>query len=88
MYGNCYGGQYYSIGEKDLKEDLSEDDALAHFLFRKVHLQEVANQLWPRLQCCLSGYKGTVKVEDGKFTLPHEILLLHVLFRFSRPSQL
>ena len=88
MYGNCHGGQYYSIGEKDLKDNLSEDDGLTHFLFRKVYLQEVANQLWPRLPCCLSGHKGAVKVEDGKFTLPYETLLLLVLFRFSRPRQL
>ena len=45
-----------------LIEDLREDDAVTHFWFRKVHLQEVANQLWPRLQFYLSGHKGAVKV--------------------------
>jgi hypothetical protein len=72
-------------GKKILIEDLSEDDAVTHFCFRKIHLQEVANQLWPRLQHYLSDHKGAVKVENGKYTLPYETLLLLVLYRFSRP---
>ena len=75
-------------GKRILIEDLSEDDAVSHFLFRKVHLQEVANQLWPRLQRYLSGHKGAVKVQNGKYTLPYETLLLLVLYRFSRPRRL
>ena len=82
------GMQDFTIqwGKRILIEDLSEDDAATHFCFRKVHLQEVANQLWPRLQCYLSGHKGAVKVQNGKYTLPYETLLLLVLCRFSRPS--
>ena len=64
-------------------EDLSKDDAVTHFRFRKVNLQEVANQLWPRLQFYLSGHKGAVKVENGKYSLPYETLLLLVLYRLS-----
>ena len=70
-------------GKRILIEDLSEDDAVSHFLFRKVHLQEVANQLWPRLQRYLSGHKGAVKVQNGKYTLPYETLLLLVLYGLS-----
>ena len=75
-------------GEKILIEDLSKDDAVTHFQFRKVHLQEVANQLWPRLQFYLSGHKGSVKVKNGKYSLPYETLLLLVLYRLSRPRHL
>ena len=32
-------------GKRILIEDLSEDDAVTHLCFRKIHLQEVANQL-------------------------------------------
>lgn len=36
--------------------ELSLDDALAtHFRFRKVHMQEVSDKLWPRLSCYLDG---------------------------------
>ena len=75
-------------GKRILIEDLSEDDAVTHFCIRKIHLQEVANQLWPRLPCYLSGHKGAVKVQNGKYTLPFETLPLLVLYRFSRPSHL
>ena len=66
MYRNWYRGQYYSMEKRILIEDLSVDDAVTLSCFRKVHLQEVANQLWPRLQCYLSGHKGAVKVKNGK----------------------
>ena len=69
-------------------EDLNEDDAVTHFCFRKVHLQEVANQIWPRLQFYLSVHKDAVKVENGKYSLPYETLLLLVLHRLSRPRRL
>ena len=75
-------------GGKILIEDLSKDDAVTHFQFRKVHLQEVANQLWPRLQFYLSGHKGSVKVQNGKYSLPYETLFLLVLYRLSRPRHL
>jgi hypothetical protein len=32
-----------------LIKDVSDDDAIAHFRFRKAHLQELADSLWPRL---------------------------------------
>ena len=75
-------------GEKMSIADLSEDDAVTHFGFRKVHLQEVANQIWPRLQFYLSGHKGAVKVENDKYSLTYETLLLLVLYRFSRSRHL
>ena len=44
-------------GNRLIIQDLSEDDALSHFHFCKVHLQEVADKLWPRLQCFLRGHR-------------------------------
>ena len=85
MYGIWHAGNTIQWGKRILIEDLSEDDAATHFCFRKVHLQEVVNQLWPRLQCYLSSHKGAAKDQNGKYTLPYEHLLLLVLYRFSRP---
>ena len=50
-------------GKKILIDDLSEDDAVTHFQFRKVHLQEVAKQLKARLPFYLIGHKSALKVE-------------------------
>ena len=60
-------------------QDLSVEDALSHFCFCKVHLQEVADKLWPRLQCFLRGHRGSIKVKNGTYSLPYETLLLLVL---------
>jgi hypothetical protein len=38
-------------------EDLTDDDAISHFRFRKPHLQEVADKLWPRLCEYLTGLR-------------------------------
>ena len=72
-------------GKRLLIQDLSEDDALTHFHFCKDHLQEVAEKLWPRLQCFLRGHRSSIKVNNGSYSLPYEILLLLVLYRLSRP---
>ena len=66
-------------GKRLIIQDLSEDDALSHFHFCKVHLQEVADKLWPRLQCFLRGHRGSIKVKNGTYSLPYETLLLLVL---------
>ena len=68
--------------------DLNRDDAFTHFWFRNVHLQEVPNHLWPRLQFYLSSQNSAVQVENGKKSLPYETLLLLVLYWFSRPRRL
>ena len=72
-------------GKKLIIQDLSEDDALTHFCFCKDHLQEVADKLWPRLQCFLRGQRGSIKVNNGTYSLPYKTLLLLVLYRLSRP---
>ena len=71
------------MGRNAFIEDLSEDDEVTHFWFRTIHLLEVVNKSWPRLQFYLSCHKGAVKVENGKYSLPNETLLLLVLYRLS-----
>ena len=75
-------------GKRLIIQDLSEDDALTHFHFQKVHLQEVADKLWPRLQCFLIGHRGSIKVNNCIYSLPYETLLLLVLYRLSRPRRI
>ena len=75
-------------GKRLIIQDLSEDDALSHFCFQKVHLQEVADKLWPRLQCFLVGHRDSIKVNKGTYSLPYETLLLLVLYRLSRPRRI
>jgi hypothetical protein len=76
-------------GEKiTYSQELSEDDALTHFCCCKVHLQEGADKLWQRLQCFLRGHRGSIKVNNGTYSLPYETLLLLVLYRLSRPRHI
>ena len=75
-------------GERLLIQDLSEDDALMHFCFGKAHLQEVADKLWPRLQCFLSGHRGSIKVNYGTYSLPYENFLLFLHYRLSMPRRI
>jgi hypothetical protein len=56
-------------GKRLLIPDLSEDDALTLFCFCKEHLQEVADKLWPRFQYFLCGQIGTIKVNNGTYSL-------------------
>jgi hypothetical protein len=69
-------------------DELSLDDALTHFRFRKVHLQEVSDKLWPRLLCYLDGEKNKILFGEGHFSAPYETLLLLVLYRLARPTRL
>jgi hypothetical protein len=57
-------------------EDLSCDDALSFFLFRKVHLQEIADKLWPRLSGSLNGSKEKITFGKDKYAAPYDSLLL------------
>ena len=70
--------------------EISEDDAIAHFRFRKPHLQELSDMLWPRLHEFLpgAGSPNLVVFENGNYSAPYETMLLMVLFRFSRPRRI
>ena len=65
------------LGKRLLIHDLSKGDALTHFHFCKVHLQEVADKLWPRLQCFLRGHRGSIKVNNGTYSLQTFQILYH-----------
>ena len=69
-------------------EDLTDDDAISHFRFRKPHLQEVADKLWPRLREYLAGSKTFILFNNGNYSAPYETLFLMLLFRFSRPRRI
>ena len=73
-----------------LIREISEDDAIADFRFRKSHLQELADKLWPRLRQFLpgAGSPNLVVYENGNYSAPYETMLLMVLFRFSRPRRI
>ena len=69
-------------------EELSEDDALSFFRFRKEHLQIVADKLWPRLAPYLLGEKGRIKFGFGRYSCGYETLLLLMMYRLSRPCRI
>jgi hypothetical protein len=71
-------------GKDFLFKILSKDNALTLFCFCKVHLHEVADKLWLRLQCFIRGHRGSIKVNNGTYSLPYETILLLVLYRLSR----
>ena len=66
----------------------SDDDALTFFRFRKVHLQEVSDKLWPRLSIYFIGTKDAISFGNGHYSAPFETLLLLVMFRLSRPPRI
>jgi hypothetical protein len=68
-------------------DGLSSDDALTFFRFRKVHLQEVSDKLWPRLSIYFIGTKDAILSGNGHYSAPFETLLLLVMFRLSRPRR-
>jgi hypothetical protein len=70
--------------------EISEDDATAHFHFRKPYLQELSDILWPRLHQFLpgAGSPNLVVFENGNYSAPHKTMLLMVLFRISRPRRI
>ena len=73
MYGLIeadMGDNIIQLGKFSLYPDLSEDFALTHSYFWKVHLQGDNNKLLTKLQLYLSGYKGTSKVENVEYSLP------------------
>lgn len=92
LYNDIEGGmEDESIewqGKRLLVDDLSEDDSIFHFRFRKKHLQEIADKLWPRLQPYLIGSKNAITFDDGRYSCPYETLLLMVFYRFSRPRRI
>ena len=71
-----------------LIEDISCDDALSYYRFRKDDLQDVSDKLWPRLSMYLDGTKDKISFGKEKYAAPYETLLLLVLHRLSRPTRI
>jgi hypothetical protein len=94
LYNDIEGGMEDATiqwkGKRMIVEDLSEDDAIFHFRFRKKHLQEIAGKLWPRLKNSFveASDKQGIVFDKGRYCCPYETLLLMVLFRFSRPRRI
>ena len=75
-------------GKSMLVDDISENDAITEFRFRKDHLQTIADRLWDKgLGLLLDGTKEKVKVENN-YETPYETGILAVLFRISFPRLL
>jgi hypothetical protein len=55
-----------------LIQEVSEDDAIAHFRFRKRHLQEMANKLWPCVREYVVEVKASIRFDSGNYSAPYE----------------
>ena len=67
--------------------DLEESICLSEFRFRKDHLQEFADRLWPKMESVLEGSISGISCNNG-YCCPYETGLLMVLYRLSRPRRL
>ncbi len=67
-----------------LIDNLLEDYAWTHFHFKKRHLQEPADKLWPRLSVYLDGTKHCIKCGD-RYSFAYETLLIVVIYHFATP---
>ena len=74
-------------GKRMIVKDLSDNDAIFYFRFRKKHLQEILGTIWPRMKDYFGETRdrGGIVFDKGRYCCPYEALLLMVLFRFSRP---
>jgi hypothetical protein len=75
------------FGQKKVISDFCYSQCHLNFRFRKTDLQDVADQLWPRLEPFLKGAKEKLILEN-RYTAPYETCLLLTLFRFHRPVRL
>jgi quinol monooxygenase YgiN len=94
VYNDLEGGMEDATiewqGKRVIVVDVSEDDAVFHFRFRKKHLQEMADKLWQRLHeyFDVGSKKAGIIFDDGRYSCPYETLFLMVLFRFARPRRI
>ena len=65
-------------------DDLDEASCINDFRFRKEHIQEIADRLWPKLSLFLEGDKIKIKVKH-RYTVPYETGILLVLYRMAKP---
>ena len=65
-------------------QDVDESSCISEFRFRKEHLQELANLLWPKMSLYLEGDRDKITVRN-KYTCPYETGILLLLYRFAKP---
>ena len=75
------------FGLRKVISDFCDSQCNLNFRFRQAELQDVADQLWPRLEPFLEGTKEKLKLQN-RYTAPYENCLLLTLFRFHRPVRL
>lgn len=68
-------------------DDINDAESLNEFRFRKHHLVEVADRLWPKLGLLLQGTRDRIMVQN-RYVVPYETGLLLVLYRFARPRRI
>jgi len=81
------GSEDVEWGQRKQIDDLSHQQCILYFRFRKHHLQDMADLLWPKLAPYLDGTKDSVSV-GNRYSVPYETGLLLVLFRFHRPTRI
>ena len=67
--------------------DFGDSECISHFRFRKVDLQAMADQLWPRISTFLGPNRDKIALEN-RYHAPFETCLLIYLFKMSRPRRL
>jgi nuclease HARBI1 len=74
------------FGRRLVIQDFTPSQCLEQFRFRKVHLYEFANALWPRIEPYFDGDKSGIICEG--YNVPYETCLLLYLARLSFPRRL
>lgn len=75
------------FGRRVIIADFCESECITHFRFRKLDLQAMADQLWPRLSIFLGPNRENITLQN-RYHAPFETCLLLYLFKMSRPRRL
>lgn len=75
------------FGQRLFIVDFTDSECVSHFRFRKGDLQNVADQLWPKVSPFLGANKQNLKLMN-RYSAPYETCLLLYLFKMSRPRRL
>jgi hypothetical protein len=66
---------------------MSDCDCINDLRFRKIHLQEVSEKLWPLMQPHLDGDYDRIRLQN-RYTLPFETCFMILLYRLAAPRRL
>jgi hypothetical protein len=70
-----------------LISDVSDCDCINDLRFRKIHLQEVSEKLWPLMQPHLDGDYDRIHLQN-RYTLPFQTCFMILLYRLATPRRL